>query len=93
MLHCFKMVPLAFLLSRYTGLGENGIWLALNLGYVVQLGLMWWRYRLGRWKGKRIWEKKEGQKSKLKNVHLMNFKILIHFFCSSLGNPSFSPLF
>jgi Na+-driven multidrug efflux pump len=47
-------VPLAFVLSRFGGLGENGIWLALNLGYVVQLGLMWWRYRQGRWKERRI---------------------------------------
>ena len=47
-------VPLAFALSRFSALGENGIWIALNLGYVVQLGLMWWRYRQGQWKKRRI---------------------------------------
>jgi putative MATE family efflux protein len=47
-------VPLAFVLSRFAGFDENGIWLALNLGYIVQLGLMWWRYRQGRWKQRRI---------------------------------------
>jgi putative MATE family efflux protein len=47
-------VPLAFLLSRFTRLEANGIWLALNLGWIVQLGLMWGRYRQGRWKEKRI---------------------------------------
>jgi putative MATE family efflux protein len=47
-------VLLAFLLSRFTRLEANGIWLALNLGYVVQFGLMWLRYRQGQWKEKRI---------------------------------------
>jgi Na+-driven multidrug efflux pump len=47
-------VPLAFLLPRLTSLDEKGVWLALNLGYILQLGLMWWRYRQGQWKEKRI---------------------------------------
>jgi Na+-driven multidrug efflux pump len=47
-------VPLAFVLSRLTALGANGVWVGLNVGWIVQLGLMWWRYRRGRWKGKRI---------------------------------------
>lgn len=47
-------VPLAYVLSRGAGLGANGIWLALVLGWGLQLVLMWLRYRQGRWKSKRI---------------------------------------
>ena len=47
-------VPLAYLLSRVVGLGQNGIWAGLVLGWVVQLVLMWLRFRQGRWKLRRI---------------------------------------
>jgi len=47
-------IPLAYLLSRALGLGSNGIWLALTIGWTVQAALMYWRYRQGRWKLKRI---------------------------------------
>ena len=47
-------IPLAFLLPRVLGLGANGIWLAMVIGWVVQAVLMFVRYRQGRWKLKRI---------------------------------------
>jgi Na+-driven multidrug efflux pump len=47
-------IPLAFFLSRPLGLGANGIWAALVIGWTVQTGLMFWRFRQGRWKLKRI---------------------------------------
>ena len=47
-------IPLAFLLSRAFGLGVNGIWFALVVGWFVQAALMVWRYRQGRWKSKQI---------------------------------------
>ena len=43
-------IPLAYLLSRPFGLGVDGIWLALVIGWFVQAALMIWRYRQGRWK-------------------------------------------
>lgn len=48
-------IPLAYLLSRPFGLGADGIWLALVIGWFVQAVLMIWRYRQGRWKRKQIW--------------------------------------
>jgi putative MATE family efflux protein len=47
-------VPLAYLLSRPVGLGADGIWIALALGWIVQLALMGLRFRQGRWKLKQI---------------------------------------
>jgi Na+-driven multidrug efflux pump len=47
-------VPLAYVLSRVLGLGADGVWLALVLGWGMQLVLMWLRYRQGRWKSKQI---------------------------------------
>ncbi|MDH7487733.1 MAG: MATE family efflux transporter [Anaerolineae bacterium] len=47
-------VPLAYLFSRPAGLGVDGIWLALVLGWGVQAALMLLRFRQGRWKLKRI---------------------------------------
>jgi len=47
-------VPLAFLLARAAHLGARGIWIALSLGWICQLTLMWLRFRQGRWKLKRI---------------------------------------
>jgi putative MATE family efflux protein len=47
-------IPLAYLLSQALGLGSNGVWLALTIGWTVQAALMFWRYRQGRWKLKRI---------------------------------------
>ena len=43
-------IPLAYWLSRGVGWGANGIWLGLSLGWVLQMGLMWLRFRQGRWK-------------------------------------------
>lgn len=42
-------VPLAYGLSRWAGLGADGIWLALTLGWIVQAALMTWRFRQDRW--------------------------------------------
>jgi Na+-driven multidrug efflux pump len=47
-------VPVAYLLSQPFGLGANGIWLALTLGWILQAALMFLRFRQGRWKLKRI---------------------------------------
>ncbi len=47
-------IPLAYLLSRTVGLGANGIWYALVIGWFAQAALMFWRYRQGRWKSTRI---------------------------------------
>ena len=47
-------IPLAYLLPRTFGLGAEGIWLALVIGWFVQAALMIWRYRQGYWKSKQI---------------------------------------
>ena len=47
-------IPLAYLLSRPFGLGADGIWFALVIGWFMQAALMVWRYRQGRWKLKQI---------------------------------------
>jgi putative MATE family efflux protein len=47
-------IPLAFALSPLLGLGANGIWLAMVIGWIVQAALMYRRYRQGRWKLKQI---------------------------------------
>ncbi len=47
-------VPLAYMLSRMTGLGVDGIWIALVVGWLSQAVLMWLRFRQGRWKLKRV---------------------------------------
>jgi len=47
-------VPLAYVMSRGFGMEADGIWVALVLGYGVQLALMWLRFQQGRWRDKRI---------------------------------------
>ncbi|MBN1934374.1 MAG: MATE family efflux transporter [Anaerolineae bacterium] len=47
-------IPLAYLLPRIFGLGVNGIWVALVIGWFVQAALMVWRYRQGHWKSRQI---------------------------------------
>lgn len=47
-------IPLAYLLSRTVGLGADGIWYALVIGWFAQAALMYGRYRQGRWKSKQI---------------------------------------
>ena len=47
-------IPLALLLARAIGLGSDGIWVAMVLGWFVQAALMVQRYRQGRWKLKQI---------------------------------------
>jgi Na+-driven multidrug efflux pump len=47
-------IPLAYLLPRMFGLGANGIWVALAIGWFAQAALMVWRYRQGRWKSRQI---------------------------------------
>lgn len=47
-------VPLAYTLSRSAGLGADGIWLGLALGWILQATLMGLRYRQGRWKLKTV---------------------------------------
>jgi Na+-driven multidrug efflux pump len=47
-------VPLAYVMSRSFGMGADGIWVPLVLGSGVQLALMWFRFRQGRWRNKVI---------------------------------------
>jgi len=47
-------IPLALLLARAIGLGSNGIWVAMVIGWFAQAALMVWRYKQGRWKLKQI---------------------------------------
>jgi Na+-driven multidrug efflux pump len=47
-------VPLAYALSRMAGLGAAGIWMAVNLGWIVQAALMGLRFRQGHWKMQRV---------------------------------------
>lgn len=47
-------IPLAYLLSWPFGLGAEGIWFALVIGWFVQGALMIWRYRQGHWKLKQV---------------------------------------
>jgi putative MATE family efflux protein len=47
-------IPLAYLLPRILGLGANGVWVALVIGWFVQAALMVWRYRQGHWKLRQI---------------------------------------
>jgi putative MATE family efflux protein len=47
-------VPAAYYLSRLSGLGADGIWLALVLGWSLQAALMGLRLRQGHWKQKRV---------------------------------------
>ncbi|KGR79310.1 multidrug transporter MatE [Ureibacillus manganicus DSM 26584] len=44
-------VPAAYLLSKYTPLGINGIWLAYPISFGINLGLQYWYYRF-------VWKKK-----------------------------------
>ena len=47
-------MPLAYVMLHTLGIGADGIWVALVLGYGVQLALMWLRFRQGRWRDKKI---------------------------------------
>jgi len=47
-------VPLAYLLSRSVGLRADGVWLAMDLGWILQATLMGLRFRQGRWKLKQV---------------------------------------
>jgi len=47
-------IPLVYLLSRAFGLGANGIWFGLVIGWFAQAALKIWRYRQGHWKSKQI---------------------------------------
>ena len=43
-------VPLAYLLSRFTGLGVDGLWYAVAIGNFLGGSLSFWWFTLGRWK-------------------------------------------
>jgi len=47
-------VPLAYFLSTYTKLNENGIWWAFPIANIIALFLTYMWYRTGRWKQKEI---------------------------------------
>lgn len=43
-------IPFAFLLSRSTGLGIQGVWWAINIDQWVRVVIVGWRYFQGKWK-------------------------------------------
>ncbi len=43
-------VPLAFILSRYTALGVEGLWWSVGIGNMLGGALAFWWFTLGRWK-------------------------------------------
>ncbi|MBC7223510.1 MAG: MATE family efflux transporter [Anaerolineae bacterium] len=43
-------LPLAYLLGMAMGLGLVGIWAAADADWLLRSGLLWWRFRRGRWK-------------------------------------------
>ncbi|MCM8768149.1 MAG: MATE family efflux transporter [Candidatus Omnitrophica bacterium] len=47
-------IPAAWLLSRYPGLKETGIWLAGVIGNITHAGLMWLIFLRGNWKKKNL---------------------------------------
>ena len=47
-------IPLAVLLSATSGLGADGIWLALVCSWIVQAALMAIRFQQGRWRLRRV---------------------------------------
>jgi len=47
-------IPFAYIFSKVFGMGANGLWLAMNIGWLVQLGMIQWRYQQGAWKLKQI---------------------------------------
>ena len=49
-------LPLAFVLSRYTSLGVNGLWWAFPISNIIIAGIVIVWYRKGSWKKKRITE-------------------------------------
>ncbi|MCX5777474.1 MAG: MATE family efflux transporter [Candidatus Firestonebacteria bacterium] len=45
-------IPLCYLLSEYTPLKQNGLWLGLTLAALVGAVLLYWYYKSGRWHNK-----------------------------------------
>ena len=43
-------IPLAFLLSKNTGLGITGVWWAINIDQWARVVIVLWRYFQGKWK-------------------------------------------
>ncbi len=43
-------IPLALILPGPLRMGENGLWLALGVGWILQAALLGWYYRRGNWK-------------------------------------------
>ena len=51
-------IPLAYLLARFLGFQQDGIWMAMLFSSALGVGLNWLYYRRGPWKKKRIFERK-----------------------------------
>jgi Na+-driven multidrug efflux pump len=47
-------IPVAYFLSKNTGLGVHGIWWSIPIGWLAGVILSYWYYRLGRWKTKSV---------------------------------------
>ena len=47
-------IPVAFLLAIPLGLGAQGAWLGAVVDNSVRGTAIWWRFRSGQWKGKRV---------------------------------------
>ncbi len=47
-------IPLAIYLSKYTGMGLNGVWVAVLVSFIVQSLMVTFWFQLGRWKLKKV---------------------------------------
>lgn len=47
-------IPVAYFLSKNTGMGVHGIWWSIPIGWLAGVVLSYWYYRLGRWKTKSV---------------------------------------
>jgi Na+-driven multidrug efflux pump len=52
-------LPLAYLLSKHTGFGMRGIWLAFPITNVVTAGVSWLVFKNGYWKKKKLIKQEE----------------------------------
>jgi Na+-driven multidrug efflux pump len=62
-------IPLAFILSKYTSLGLNGIWFAFPITNIVMSVIAIWVFRKGKWKKKNITEEEKSEKTINQNAN------------------------
>lgn len=54
-------LPIAFCISKYTAMGEDGIWLSFPLSSVINMLVSIWYFRHGQWKRIQLTDEKELQ--------------------------------